>query len=489
MPNDREMDAKRWDFNKELKRICCIGAGYVGGPTMAVIAYKCSNLQVFVVDSNSDKIDQWNSDELPVFEPNLDAIVRECRDQRKNLIFTSDIEQQVRLADMIFIAVDTPTKKIGFGKGRAADMTSLENVTRLIAKYSNTNKIVVEKSTVPVKAAETIKSILMSNKKDNIEFEVLSNPEFMSEGTAIDNLINPDRILIGGDLNSDSGRYAVQLLKSLYFNWLDESKIITTDTWSSELSKLAANAFLAQRLSSINAIANICESTGADVGDVAKAIGMDTRIGNKYLRAGIGFGGSCFQKDVLNLVYLSECLNLTEVADYWYKVIEMNDYQRTRVAQKIVKCLHNTVTGKRLAILGYSFKANTGDTRESSARHVCMQLLEEGANLRIYDPKVSHAKIRLELASYISRDSSSTCKTVDTIEDVYECAKGCHALIICTEWDEFTTYDYKRMYNLMEKPAFIFDGRRILDKSKMIELGFNIEVVGSGSKPRNYNWI
>lgn len=470
-----------------LKRVCCIGAGYVGGPSMAVIALKCPHLDVYVVDTDVDKINRWNSDNIPIYEPNLDNIVQECRG--KNLFFTCEVSEQIRLADLIFIAVDTPTKQSGIGKGRAADMKNLEYVARTIAKHAQGNKIVVEKSTVPVKAAESIKSILIANKPDHIEFDVLSNPEFMAEGTAIENLINPDRILVGGDVSTEPGRRAMKLLKDLYCNWVEESKIITTNTWSSELSKLASNAFLAQRLSSINAMATICESTGADIDEVARAIGMDSRIGPSFLRAGIGFGGSCFKKDVLNLVYLSECLNLKEVADYWYQVIEMNDYQRTRASRRIVKCLHNTVNDKRLAIFGFAFKANTGDTRESSAKYVCLQLLEEGAQLRVYDPKVPHDRIKSDLSSFSAKNNQSLIDSVQIFENAYDCAMGCHAIVICTEWDEFRHYDYSRIYEGMAKPAFIFDGRRILDAVSLQKLGFHIEAVGSGSKPLSYNWI
>lgn len=455
---------------------------------MAVIALKCPHIKVHVVDSNPDRIDKWNSDNIPIYEPNLDNIIHQCRG--KNLFFSSDINEQIQLADMIFIAVDTPTKRSGIGKGRAADLKNLENVARTIAHHSRGNKIVVEKSTVPVKAAETIKSILLANKPDQIQFDVLSNPEFMAEGTAIDNLINPDRILVGGDSETLSGRIAINSLKKLYCNWVDESKVITTNTWSSELSKLAANAFLAQRLSSINAMANICELTGADINEVAQAVGMDSRIGPNYLKAGIGFGGSCFQKDVLNLVYLSECLNLKEVADYWYKVIEMNDFQRTRTARRIVSCLHNTIRDKQLAIFGFAFKANTGDTRESSAKYVCLQLLDEGARLNIYDPKVPHDKIHTDLrGSLVDKGRLKLDEHLKVFNDAYECATGCHAIVICTEWDEFVHYDYSKIYESMSKPAFIFDGRRILDTQSLRNIGFNIETVGCGSKRPCYNWI
>lgn len=475
------------ELGDEIKRICCIGAGYVGGPTMAVIALKCPHIHVFVVDNDKSKINQWNSDDIPIFEPNLSDIIQECRG--RNLFFSADVGEQIRLAEMIFIAVDTPTKKTGIGKGRAADMKNLEYVARTIAEHSDGDKIIVEKSTVPVKTAESIKSILIANKPSNIKFDVLSNPEFMAEGTAIENLINPDRILVGGDTTTESGKRAVRLLKHLYCHWVDESKVITTNTWSSELSKLASNAFLSQRLSSINAMATICESTGADIDEVARAVGMDSRIGSSYLKAGIGFGGSCFQKDVLNLVYLSECLNLKEVADYWYKVIEMNEYQRTRASRRIVKCLHNTVNDKRLAIFGFAFKANTGDTRESSAKYVCLQLLEEGAQLRVYDPKVTRDRITIDLSSFSAKNNLPFENSVQIFDNAYDCAVGCHAIVICTEWEEFLHYDYARIYDSMAKPAFIFDGRRILNTKSLRKLGFNIEAVGSGSKPLSYNWI
>lgn len=454
---------------------------------MAVIALKCPHFHVHVVDSDKSKIDKWNSPNVPVYEPQLSDILDKCRG--KNLHFSADVEQQISKADLVFIAVDTPTKKTGVGKGRAADLKNLEYVSRIIARNSKSNKIIVEKSTVPVKAAESIKSILMANKLDAVNFDVLSNPEFMAEGTAIENLINPDRILIGGDIATESGVKAINVLKDVYKNWVDESKIITTNTWSSELSKLASNAFLAQRLSSINAMATICELTGADIDEVANAIGMDSRIGSKYLRAGLGFGGSCFQKDVLNLVYLSECLNLKEVADYWYKIIEMNDYQRTRASRKIVRCLHNTVNQKCLAIFGFAFKANTGDTRESSAKYICLQLLDEGAHLRVFDPKVSEDRIRLDLSSFSEKNHQPLDETVQIFDNAYDCAVGCHAIVICTEWSEFKEYDYSLIYDKMAKPAFIFDGRRILDGARLRKIGFNIEVVGSGSGPMSYNWI
>lgn len=467
------LDSSSHNNIEQVRRICCIGAGYVGGPTMAVLAWKCPSIQVNVVDANVNKIEQWNSENLPISEPKLDGIIAKCRNA--NLFFKTNVEEEIKKADMIFISVDTPTKKTGLGKGRAADLTNLENVSRIIAKYSNADKIIVEKSTVPVKAAESIRAILDANRSDGIKFEVLSNPEFMAEGTAVDDLANPYRVLIGGEENTPSGRNAIKLLRDIYLNWVDENKIITTNTWSSELSKLASNAFLSQRISSINALAAICEATGADVDDVARAVGMDPRIGLRYLEAGIGFGGSCFQKDVLNLVYLSECLNLNEVADYWHQIIAMNEYQRSRTVRRIVKSLHNTVCGKNLAIFGFSFKPNTDDTRESSAKYICLNFLEEGAKLHIYDPQVPPNRILFDLGLSDQEDSRGQA-TVH--KDPYECAKDCHIIVICTEWEDFKKLDYSRIYADMVKPAFIFDGRRMLDSEKLKKLGFVVEVVG-----------
>ncbi|KAG9508503.1 UDP-glucose 6-dehydrogenase, partial [Fragariocoptes setiger] len=464
----------------EIERICCIGAGYVGGPTMAVLAYKCPHIKVTVVDSNKDRIDQWNSQCLPIYEPGLADILKQCLGRNLKFIYDK-IDQEISNADMIFISVNTPTKTFGIGKGRAADLKNLEIVSRLIAQHSRSDKIIVEKSTVPVKAAESIRSILDANCKPNVCFDVLSNPEFMSEGSAIDNLINPDRILIGGNTNDSRGLRAIEALKRVYLNWIPENKIITSNTWSSELSKLAANAFLAQRISSINAMSAICEETGADVDEVARSIGTDRRIGGEFLKASIGFGGSCFQKDVLNLVYLCESLNLPEVANYWYRIIEMNDYQRSRFSRKIIKCLFNTITDKRIAIYGFSFKANTGDTRESSAKYVCRALLEEGAHLRIYDPKVQPQRIIDDLTEHHDGASKELLLAqIDVPQNAYQCAEGCHAIVVCTDWSEFVDLDFRSIYSSMCKPAFLFDGRRILDTAYLRSLGFHVEVIGSG---------
>lgn len=466
-----------------IKRVCCIGAGYVGGPTMAVIASKCPHIDVYVVDSSKERVREWNSSKIPIYEPGLDELISERRG--KNLFFSDNVGGQIELADIIFISVNTPTKNYGLGRGRAADMTNLENVARLIAKHSKADKIVVEKSTVPVKAAECIMGILQANGSQNIKFDVLSNPEFMAEGTAIEDLLFPDRILIGGNMESSSGKAAITALKNIYLNWVDESKIILTNCWSSELSKLVANAFLAQRLSSINSIATICEYTGADIDEVAKAVGADSRIGSSYLKASIGFGGSCFRKDVLNLVYLCECLNLHEIAAYWYQVIEMNSYHCKRTSSRIITCLHNTVSQKHIAILGFSFKANTGDTRESPAKYICRELLQDAAILKIYDPKVSPKDIERELAT----DSIPWQDRLIMADDPYEAARSSHALVICTDWQEFNELDFEKIYTIMKKPALVFDGRRMTDRAKLKAIGFNVETIGTASKPKRFHWM
>ncbi|XP_048386864.1 UDP-glucose 6-dehydrogenase [Stegostoma tigrinum] len=463
----------------EIKKICCIGAGYVGGPTCSIIAYMCPEICVSVVDMNHARIEAWNSNSLPIYEPGLKEVVESCRG--KNLFFLTDIDAAIQEADLIFISVNTPTKTYGMGKGRAADLRYIESCARRIVAVSNGHKIVTEKSTVPVRAAESIRRIFHSNTKPNLSLQVLSNPEFLAEGTAINDLKNPDRVLIGGD-ETPEGQEAIQALCAVYEHWVPKDKIITTNTWSSELSKLAANAFLAQRISSINSISALCEATGADVEEVARAIGMDQRIGSKFLKASIGFGGSCFQKDVLNLVYLCEALNLPDVAQYWQQVIDMNDYQRRRFASRIIGCLFNTVTGKKIALLGFAFKKDTGDTRESSSIYISKYLLDEGANLQIYDPKVPKEQIIKDLShpSIIHDASDEVPSSVTICTDAYEACDGAHAIVICTEWDEFKVLDYKRIHEKMLKPAFIFDGRRVLDDlhSKLQRLGFQVETIG-----------
>ncbi|KAM3720735.1 UDP-glucose 6-dehydrogenase [Dirofilaria immitis] len=465
-------------FTQQIENIACIGAGYVGGPTCAMIAYKCPEICVTVVDMNAEKIEQWNSDQLPIFEPDLDEIVKSCRG--RNLFFSNDISSAIRNAQLIFMSVNTPTKTYGKGKGMAPDLKYVESVSRAIAEYSCGPKIVVEKSTVPVKAAESISAILNEAQKKNPQllFQVLSNPEFLSEGTAINDLANPDRVLIGGESSPD-GLAAMAQLIQIYEHWVPREKIITTNTWSSELSKLAANAFLAQRISSINAISAICEATGADIREVSYAIGRDTRIGDQFLQASVGFGGSCFQKDVLSLVYLAGSLNLHQVADYWLQVVEINNWQRRRFADKIISEMFNTVSNKRIAIFGFAFKKNTADTRESSAIHIVKYLLDEDARLVIYDPKVPESQMRYELYQISSKEAVDKLFTFS--KDPYEAAMNSHAIVVLTEWDEFKNYDYTCIFKSMAQPASIFDGRLILDHKKLREIGFNVSAIGIAS--------
>jgi UDPglucose 6-dehydrogenase len=460
----------------KIKSICCLGAGYVGGPTMAMIAAKCPHIQVTVCDMNQARIDAWNSDVLPVYEPGLKEIVESSRG--KNIHFTTDIKPAIAAADLIFVSVGTPTKSYGIGAGRAADLCYIESAARLIAEVSEGNKIIVEKSTIPVKTATAIQTILASNSTTNATFQVLSNPEFLAEGTAVADMENPDRILIGGEQTPD-GLAAIEALVEVYANWVPREKIITTNLWSSELSKLVANAFLAQRISSINSISALCEATGADVDEVARAIGSDSRIGPKFLKASIGFGGSCFQKDILNLVYLCESYNLTQVAAYWRSVVEINDYQKSRFVEKIVRTLFNTVAGKRMAILGFAFKKDTNDTRESAAIHIVRDLLKENARVIIYDPCVTKETIHRDLLEVgVSQDIIDL--NVEIATDPYAAVTGAHALATLTEWDEFRTLDLPRIYNLMLKPAFVFDGRAILPVEALAKHGFKAFVIGKG---------
>lgn len=467
-------------MNSPIK-ICCIGAGYVGGPTMAMIAKQCPDIDVHVVDLNQSRIDQWNSDELPIYEPGLDEVVREARG--RNLTFSSSVEAAIQHANMIFIAVNTPTKSFGIGVGRAANLEFIEKCARQIAECSTGHKIVVEKSTLPVRTAEAVKRILNSS-ANGASFDVLSNPEFLAEGTAIQDLLYPDRVLIGGE-----SQEAINRLAQVYGRWIPNDRILTTNLWSSELSKLAANAFLAQRVSSINAISALCEATGADVDEVAKAIGTDSRIGPKFLKSSVGFGGSCFQKDILNLVYLCENFGLLEVAQYWEQVVIMNDYQKRRFSERIVSTMFNTVSDKKIAIWGFAFKKDTNDTRESAAIHVCHNLLEERARLVIYDPRVHESQIRsdLEMAfsdvnGVLSDKHKQLIETnVTVVQDAYVAANEAHAIVVLTEWDEFKQVDAKRVFNGMRRPAFIFDGRNILDRSKLTQQGFEVHCIGRSS--------
>ena len=451
-----------------MMKICCIGAGYVGGPTMAMIAHKCPDIQVTVVDINEARIAAWNSDALPIYEKGLDEIVFAARN--KNLFFSTDVDTSVAEADIVFMSVNTPTKTYGTGAGKASDLKFIELCARKIAEVSTSDKIVVEKSTLPVRTAETIRTILDSS-PSKVNFQVLSNPEFLAEGTAIEDLLDPDRVLIGGE-QSPEGLKAIQTLADVYAHWVPREKILTTNVWSSELSKLTANAFLAQRISSINAISALCEATEADVDEVAGAIGTDSRIGPKFLKSSVGFGGSCFQKDVLNLVYLCEHYGLKEVAEYWEQVIKMNDYQRQRFVQRIVKTLFNTVSGKKIAILGFAFKKDTNDTRESAAIYICRDLLEEQAEVHIYDPKVSKQQICRDIG--VPEDHPG----VTVAASAAEACKDAHAFAVLTEWDEFKELDFQSIYDQMLKPAFAFDGRNILDQQQLRDIGFQSQSVG-----------
>ena len=449
--------------------ICCIGAGYVGGPTMAMIALKCPDIRVNVVDMNAARIAAWNHGPLPVYEPGLDDVVRQARG--RNLFFSTDVMGAIKQADLIFVSVNTPTKTYGVGAGRAADLRFIESVARTIAEHAESGKIIVEKSTIPVKTAESIATILASNTR-GLKFPVLSNPEFLAEGTAVKDLENPDRVLIGGE-RTPEGERAVAALVSVYARWVPRERIITTNLWSSELSKLVANAFLAQRISSINSISALCEATGADVDEVANAIGKDSRIGPKFLKASVGFGGSCFQKDILNLVYLCESFGLPEVATYWEQVVSMNDYQKRRFSARIVRELFNSVADKKIAVLGFAFKKDTNDTRESAAIHICRDLISEHAQVCVYDPKVPADEIRRDVLNGGPENSRLTVTT-----DAYTACAGAHAIAILTEWDEFRQLDYAKIYASMPKPAFLFDGRNIVDLATLMKIGFKASGIG-----------
>jgi UDPglucose 6-dehydrogenase len=447
------------------KKILCIGAGYVGGPTMAVIAAKCPRYKVTVADINPARIAAWNSDALPIYEPGLSDVVKQARG--RNLFFSTDVDTAIDEAEIIFVSVNTPTKSFGAGAGKAADLQYWERTARNIVKASRGDKIIVEKSTLPVRTAEAMSSILNANEK-GIRFEVLSNPEFLAEGTAIADLNNPDRVLIGSQLTPE-GIAAREQVVEIYANWVPRERIVTSNVWSAELSKLVANAFLAQRISSINSISALCEKTEADVTEVSRTIGMDSRIGKRFLVSSVGFGGSCFKKDILNLVYICQSYGLTEVADYWESVVEMNEYQKRRFVNTMLRAMFNTVAGKRLALFGFAFKADTGDTRESPAIDVAVQLVKEQAKVVISDPKaLDNAKI----------DLAACADSVEFVSDPYEAAKGAHAIAVMTEWNEYRELDYRKIYAEMERPAFIFDGRNILNHKALFEIGFNVFPLG-----------
>jgi UDPglucose 6-dehydrogenase len=462
---------------------------------MAVLAQKCPHIKVTVVDLNEQRIADWNDadlNKLPIYEPGLADVVAEARG--RNLFFATDVDKAIDEAQMIFISVNTPTKTYGVGKGMAADLKYIELCARQIARISKDDKIIVEKSTLPVRTAEALSTILNST-GNGVNFDILSSPEFLAEGTAISDLHKPDRILIGGE-ETEKGQAAIESLVAVYENWVPRENIITTRVWSSELSKLTANAFLAQRVSSINAISALCEKTGADVNEISRAIGADSRIGAKFLKSSVGFGGSCFQKDILNLVYLCRHFNLPEVADYWEQVIKMNDYQKHRFAKNIIDTLFNTVSGKKIAFLGWAFKKDTNDTRESAAIYVADELLQDRAEIHIYDPKVTEEQIFTDL-KYLqtNRMNSHSCNspqfaelTSDEIRslvtvhnDPYTTMQSAHAIAILTEWDEFKTYDWQKVYDDMLKPAFVFDGRNIVDKDQLGEIGFEVYNIGKGN--------
>ena len=471
-------------MKKKIEKICCIGAGFVGGPTMAVFADKCPNIIVNVVDINVQRIKQWNDkdlEKLPIFEPGLKEIIKRCRN--KNLFFSTDVEEQLSCADMIFISVNTPTKEKGIGAGQASDLKWVEISARQISQFAKSETIVVEKSTLPVKTAQTINNILnysksnQENSNSEKKFTVLSNPEFLAEGTAINDLINPDRILIGGEDNE-----AINSLKDLYLNWIDKDKILTTNLWSSELSKLIANALLAQRISSINSFSALCEATDSDIKDVSLAVGLDKRIGKYFLNAGPGFGGSCFKKDISNLIYICNHYGLNEVSDYWQKVLDINNWQQKRITTIIVDKLFGTISGKKLAIFGFAFKANTNDTRESPSKKICLELLEEGAHLSIYDPQVQNHQIAADLNMLESKLFSSESKSGEWEKALCkeDAVKDSDAIIILTEWEEFKHIDWELYSTLMRSPSWVFDTRYICDLKKANNSGFNVWCVGYG---------
>merc|ERR1712242_119300 len=460
-----------------LHNICCIGAGYVGGPTCATIALKCPHVKVTIVDLNATRIAAWNSDDLPIYEPGLDEVVKACRG--KNLFFSTDVKGAIQDADIIFASVNTPTKIRGVGAGRAADLRYIESVGRTVAQYANRSKIVIEKSTVPVRTAEALTRVIGANEQSGHRFWILSNPEFLAEGTAMRDLANPDRVLIGGPTSTD-GVAAAGVLADIYANWVPRERILTTNLWSSELSKLVANAMLAQRVSSMNSISQLCEKTGADVQEDSRAIGADSRIGSKFLGASVGFGGSCFQKDILNLVYICESEGLHEVAKYWQMVVDMNEHQKSDFTGKIISCLFNTVTNKKIAVLGFAFKKDTGDVRETPAITVCNMLLQDGALVHVYDPKVKKEDAVTEFKYHNMDVDPNRLIFTSTPEEAVD---GAHAIVVLTEWDEFKKYPFGAFYAKMLKPAFLFDGRGILNHRALEDLGFEVHAIGKGRGP------
>merc|ERR1711915_455016 len=457
-----------------LHKICCIGAGYDGGPTCATIALKVSHVKVTIVDLNEARIAAWNSDDLPIYEPGLDEVVKRCRG--KNLFFSTDVKTAIQEADIIFASVNTPTKVRGRGAGRAADLRYIESVGRTVAQCANRSKIVIEKSTVPVRTAEALTRVIGANEQSGHRFWILSNPEFLAEGTAMRDLDAPDRVLIGGPTSTD-GVAAAGVLADIYANWVPRERILTTNLWSSELSKLVANAMLAQRVSSMNSISQLCEKTGANVAEVSRAIGADSRIGAKFLGASVGFGGSCFQKDILNLVYICECEGLHECARYWQMVVDMNEHQKEHFTHKIISSLINTVTNKKIAVFGFAFKKDTGDVRETPALKVVEMLLQDGASVHVFDPKVKKEDAMAEFKYHNMEIDESKLVFCNTPREAVESA---HAIAVLTEWDEFKQYPYSEFYSAMMKPAFLFDGRGILNHRELEEVGFEVHAIGKG---------
>lgn len=460
------------------KQICCIGAGYVGGPTMAVIALNCPDYDISVVDINEDRINSWNGklDNLPVYEPGLPEIIKKTRN--KNLFFSTDINNAIKKSEIIFMAVNTPTKTKGEGKGMAADLTHVENCAKQIATIADTDKIIVEKSTAPLGTAQKIKETLKYH-NSNVNFEVISNPEFLAEGTAINDLINPDRVLIGGD-NTKNGKKALKKIFNIYNKWIDSEKILTTNSWSSELSKLASNAFLAQRISSINSLSALCDTSGANIKEVAKAIGSDSRIGDKFLNASVGFGGSCFKKDILNLVYLCKHYGLEEVSEYWNQVLKINSYQKKRFSERIIDSLGNNPENKTISILGWAFKKNTNDSRESASIDITNYLINKVAKIKVYDPMVSEKSIEQDLImTNGSKDINNLFNKIRICDNVFDASKDSDCIIIITEWDEFKTIEWDKISKLNKGNLFIADGRNILDPTKIKGLTKYISVGNS----------
>ena len=474
------MDIKK---KMKIKNICCIGAGFVGGPTMAVIALKCPEIKITVVDKNIDRINLWNGDidNLPVYEPGLSEIISKVRNV--NLFFSDNIEKSIEESEMIFMAVNTPTLSSGEGKGYAADLKHIEESARIIAKSSNSDKIVIEKSTLPVRTAEKIRKILEQEKKSEVSFEVISNPEFLAEGTAINDLFKSDRVLIGGE-DTISGKKAVDSLKNIYLRWIPNTKILLTNVWSAELSKLVSNAMLAQRISSINSISAICEKTGADIIEISKAVGMDSRIGKNFLTPSIGFGGSCFKKDILNLVYIARSYNLNEVADYWESVVSINSYQTNRILPKVKELVQSDLRNKTLTILGWAFKKNTNDSRESASIYTACNFLREGVKLNIYDPMIKKEKILNDIINQFKEKNISNSKIdkfikqVTVFDDEYESMEGSNIILISTEWDRFTKINWELIHKKMNRPKLVVDGRNILNKQELEELGYKVYIIG-----------